>query len=167
MSCETVQAALDEGAVEAPDMRAHLIACAACAAHARFLHALAAATAGPAPPPSPGPELLARTRVRAVRALRAHAPAPGGGAFRRELAGALAVLSVGLPLVLAHAWLVAEGALALLGGILPPLLLDGLGVAYFGSLALAVGTLYALVPLWLATIRSARTPGAGVLESGT
>lgn len=167
MSCEAVQTALDEGAAEAPGVRAHLGTCAACAAHARFLHALGTAAASPGSAPFVAPELLAHTRARAVHALRAHAPAPAGGAFLRELAGVLAVLSVGLPLVLAHAWLVAEGALALLGGILPPLLLEGLGVVYFGSLALAVGTLYALLPLWVATIRSARTQSVGGLEHGT
>jgi hypothetical protein len=77
-----------------------------------------------------------------------------------EVAAAIAVLTLALPLVLAHAWLVAEGAAALLGGWLPPVVLEGLGVFYFGSLALAVGTLYALLPLWVATLRRARLEAA-------
>lgn len=157
MSCDTVQAALDGGADDA-GVRAHVAACTACAAHERFVRALDAAFAAE-PAPALAPALLAQTRARSARALRAHASAPAGGLLR-ELAGVVAVLALGLPLVVAHAWLVAEAALALLGGILPPLLLEGLGVLYFGSLALAVGTLYALLPLWVATVRRARTTEA-------
>jgi hypothetical protein len=166
MSCETVQAALDDGAVHDPSLRAHLAECAACAAHERFVRALGASFAALERTPELAPALLARTRTRAARALRAHAPVPARGLLR-ELAGVLVVLALGLPLVLAHAWLVAEGALVLLGGILPPLLLEGLGVVYFGSLALAVGTLYALLPLWVATVRRARTERVRLLEHGT
>ncbi|HSJ95671.1 MAG TPA: hypothetical protein VLC53_01280 [Myxococcota bacterium] len=159
MSCAAVQEALEAQALAdiapEPSVRAHLAACADCAAHERFLRALGAALAAQ-PAPAPSFELLARTRERATRALRAHAPAPARGLLR-ELAAALAVLTLALPPALAHAWLVAEGATALLGGILPPLLLEGLGVAYFGSLALAVGALYAVVPLWVASLRRART----------
>jgi hypothetical protein len=149
-----MQEALEAGADD-PPLRAHLGGCAACAGHARFLRTLEAALAAEAPP-ALAPELLARTRARAVRTLRAHAPAPTRGLLG-ELAGALAVLALALPFVLAHAWLVAEGASALLGGILPPLVLEGLGVVYFGSLALAVGALYALLPIWIALVRRART----------
>lgn len=164
MSCESVQEAL-AGAAGDPAVRAHLAGCAACAAHERFLRALAAAFDAEAAP-ALAPELLARTQTRAARALRAHAPAPARSLLR-EVVAALAVMALALPLVLAHAWLVAEGALALLGGILPPLLLEGLGVVYFGSLALAVGTLYALLPIWVATVRRARTERASPLEYGT
>jgi hypothetical protein len=78
----------------------------------------------------------------------------------REVVAALAVLALALPVVVGHAWLVAEGAIALLGGLLPPLVLEGLGVVYFGSLALAVGALYALLPLWVAVVRRARSEAA-------
>jgi len=148
-----------------PAVRAHVAGCPECTAHERFLRALGAAFDAEAPS-ALAPELLARTHARAARALRAHAPAPTWGLLR-EVSAALAVLALALPLVLAHAWLVAEGALALLGGILPPLLLEGLGIVYFGSLALAVGTLYALLPIWVATVRRARTDRLSPLEHGT
>jgi hypothetical protein len=137
-----------------PAERAHVEACAACGAHLRFLRALGATLAHDAPPP-PAPEIVARSRERATRALRAHRAAPPRG-FGRELAVSLAVLALALPVALGHAWLVAEGAARLLGPLLPHAVLLGLGVVYFGSLALAVGTLYALVPLWVATLRRAR-----------
>lgn len=162
MSCESTQAALDAlapGAAAAdPALRAHLGHCAACAAHERFLVALGAALRAEAPP-APAAEIVARTRARAARALRAHAPLRARDLLR-ELLGAVAVLALALPFTVAHAWLVAEGAVALLGGILPPLVLEGLGVVYFGSLALAVGTLFALLPLWVATVRRARMEAA-------
>jgi len=154
VSCEAVQEALAGSAVD-PEVRAHVAECAECAAHERFLRALGAAFSADAAPPL-APELLARTHARAARALRAHAPAPTRGLLR-EVVAALAVLALALPVVIAHAWLVAEGALALLGGVLPPLLLEGLGVFYFGTLALAVGTLYALLPIWVGMVRRART----------
>lgn len=127
-------------------------------AHDERLLAQLAALADDAPAP-PAPALVARTRLRAVRALRAHAPARTR-ALLGELALALGVLTLALPFTLAHAWLVAEGAAALLGGLLPPLLLEGLGWFYFGSLALAVGALYAFVPLWVASVRRARQEAA-------
>lgn len=122
------------------------------------LHAQLAALADEAPAP-PAPDVVARARLRAVRTLRAHAPAPTRSLLG-ELALAIGVLALGLPFTFAHAWLVAEGGAALLGGLLPPLVLEGLGVVYFGSLALAVGTLYALVPLWVASVRRARREAA-------
>jgi len=122
------------------------------------VHALLAALADETPAP-PAPDVVARARRRALRTLRAHAPAPTR-ALLGELALAVAVLALGLPVTFAHAWLVAEGAAALLGGWVPPVVLEGLGVVYFGSLALAVGALYAFVPLWVASVRRARREAA-------
>lgn len=163
MSCEAVQAALEARALGVPTHggdgahAAHLAACADCAAHQRVLAALAAAPAEGVAPPAP--EVVARARKRAVRALRAHEQAPARGLVG-ELLLAAAVLALALPFTVAHAWLMAEGAGALLGGWLPAVLLDGLGVVYFGSLALAVGTLYALLPVWVALARRGRLPEA-------
>lgn len=161
MSCEAIEAVLEQrpgAASEDPAVRSHLERCAACADHARLVALLDGTLAAEAPAPA-SPEVVARCRARAARALRAHAPPPARGLLR-ELAAALAVMALALPLTIAHAWLVAEGAGALLGGILPRLVLEGLGVVYFGSLALAVGTLYALLPLWVATVRRARMEAA-------
>jgi anti-sigma factor RsiW len=156
VNCDDARAMLDArgpGAAEPapPALRAHLADCPACATHERFVHALAAALAAE-PVPALPPDLVARTRLRATRALRAHTRAPGPGLIA-EVVAVLAVLALALPLVLAHAWLVADVAVALLGGLLPPLVLEGLGAVYFASLALAVGTLYALLPIWVATAR--------------
>ena len=159
MSCETVQAALEAQALGAGTHEidaaaaAHLAACADCAAHQGLLAGLAAVLVEEAPPPRP--EVVALARERALRALRAHGPAPARGLVS-ELLVAAAVLALALPFTVAHAWLVAEGAAALLGGLLPAALLEGLGVVYFGSLALAVGTLYALLPVWVALARRGR-----------
>jgi hypothetical protein len=38
----------------------------------------------------------------------------------------------------------------------PQVVIFGLGVFYFGTFLLMVGTLYAFVPLWVATVRRAR-----------
>jgi anti-sigma factor RsiW len=163
MSCEGVQAALEALALGAqrdggdPAVAAHLAACATCAAHGRVLAALAATRGGAIAPPAP--EVVAHARERAVRALRAHEQAPAR-ALVAELLLAAAVLALALPFTVAHAWLVAEGAAALLGGLVPAVLLEGLGVVYFGSLALAVGTLYALLPVWVALVRRGRLPEA-------
>jgi len=163
VNCEAARERLDARGPDAaepipPALRAHLAACAACAAHERFVRALAAALEAE-PVPALPPDLVARTRLRATRALRAHTRTPAPGLVA-EVVAVLAVLALALPLVLAHAWLVAEGAVALLGGLLPPLVLEGLGVAYFASLALAVGTLYALLPFWVATARRVRKESA-------
>lgn len=158
VSCEAMQSALESGELAAaPQLREHVATCADCAAHERLLAVLAGGAAEPSAPPALA--LVAHTRMRASRVLRAHAAAPTRGLLA-EGALALAVLTLALPLALAHAWLVAEGAVALLGGWLPPLVLEGLGVVYFGSLALAVGALYALLPLWVATLRRARMEAA-------
>ena len=166
MTCEQTQEALTElllarrappPAGWEPALRDHAWECPACAAHLRFLHALTASLAHEALP-APTPELLARSRVRAARALRAHAPAPRlGRGFGRELAAALGVLVLALPLFVGQAWLVAEAGTALLAPLLPDVVLTGLGAVYFGTFALLVGSLYAFVPLWVATVRRART----------
>jgi hypothetical protein len=159
VSCERIQDELDalvlrRGAAGEDALPEHVATCAGCAAHLRFLRALAATLAHDAPP-APAPALVERSRVRAARALRAHAATPPRG-LARETALALAALALALPLAVAHAWLVAEGAATLLGPWLPAAVLAGLGVVYFGSLALAVGVVYALVPLWVATLRRTR-----------
>jgi len=139
-----------------PALRAHVAGCAACSAHLRFLRALSASLATELPT-TPSPELLARTRARAVRALRAQAPP-------RELArpflGALAVSLLALPVAAGHAWLVIEAGRRLLASWLPEPLLAWLGLVYFGSIALALGALYALVPLGVALARHAARDGA-------
>jgi hypothetical protein len=161
--CAAVEEALAErllaGTEPAPEVSAHVAQCAACASHERLLAALGAALAGEEAPSPPAPEAVERARRRALRALRAHEPAPVRGLLG-ELAVAAAVLALALPFAFAHAWLVAEGAVALLGGLLPPLLLEGLGVVYFGSLALAMGTLFAVLPPWVARIRRGRMEAA-------
>jgi hypothetical protein len=164
LSCEAVQEQLIErafahAAVDDPQLaalpealRAHLAGCEACRGHLRFVRALAASLASdPAPPPRP--VVMARTRARAIRALRAQRPARGAV---RPLVGALAVSLLALPVAVGHAWLVAEGASLLLGPWLPHALLAWLGIVYFGSIALALGALYALVPLWVALARHSR-----------
>jgi anti-sigma factor RsiW len=165
VSCDAIQGALEARALgtlgtadEQAAVSAHVARCAACAAHERLLVGLGAALAAEAPLP-PAPEVVERTRRRAVRALRAHEPAPARSLLG-ELAVAAAVLALALPFTFAHAWLVAEGAAALLGGLLPPLLLEGLGVVYFGSLALAMGTLFAVLPPWVAKVRRGRMEAA-------
>jgi hypothetical protein len=158
VSCEELQEQLTERvfargapALEAwdPALRSHVAACAACAAHLRFVRALVADLEA-APVEAPGPGVLAAAQQRALRALRARS-APRG--LLRELALALAVTLLAWPVAVAQAWLVAEGASALLAPLLPHLVLIGLGVVYFGSLALALGALYALLPLWVAIVR--------------
>lgn len=161
MSCEATQEELTERLLAQraaspmswdPVLRDHVHACAACAAHVRFLHALTASLADEvAVAPEPG--TIARSQSRAIRALRAHQPSRG---FGRELVAAVVVLALGLPLAVAQAWLVAQGVAALLEPIVPGIVLAGLGVFYFGTFLLMVGTLYALVPLWVATVRRAR-----------
>lgn len=163
MSCETAREALETrllaGAEPEPRVAAHVAQCSACATHERVLAELAVALGGGSAPREPTPESVERARRRALGALRAHQPAPA-----RELLGELgvaaAVLALALPFAFAHAWLVAEGAAALLGGLLPPLLLEGLGVVYFGSLALAMGTLFAVLPPWVAKVRRGRMEAA-------
>lgn len=135
-----------------PALRDHARGCAACAAHVRFLQALAASLASEVAV-APDPGTIARSQARALRALRAHQPSRG---FGRELVAAVVVLALGLPIAVAQAWLVAQGVAALLEPIVPEVVLVGLGVFYFGTFLLMVGTLYAFVPLWVATVRRAR-----------
>jgi len=139
-----------------PALRAHVQACTACAGHVQFLRALTTslASAGAAAlAPAPAPARIAQSRARAVRALRAHRPSR---AFGRELVGTVVVLALGLPLAVAQAWLIAQGAAALLEPLLPEAVLIALGVFYAGTFLLMVGTLYAFVPLWVAAVRRAR-----------
>ena len=154
--CDAIEERLSElalaGEIEPMDaeLRDHVAGCAGCSAHARFLRGLVAALdeLDAVPPVRPG--ALASTQRRAVRALRAQAPPPS---FARELAGALGLGVLALPVVIGHAWLVARGAEALLAPWLPRAVLAWLGFEYFGSLALAVGALYAAIPLALASAR--------------
>ncbi|MCL4683892.1 hypothetical protein KJ059_03965 [Myxococcota bacterium] len=161
MSCEAVQEELTERLLTPgapgpehwdPALRTHVQACTACAGHVQFLRALTTslASAGAA---ALAPAHIAQSRARAVRALRAHRPSR---AFGRELVGAVVVLALGLPLAVAQAWLIAQGAAALLEPLLPEAVLIALGVFYAGTFLLMVGTLYAFVPLWVAAVRRAR-----------
>ena len=135
-----------------PALHDHAQACSACAAHIRFLQALTASLASEVAV-APAPGTIARSQTRALRALRAQRPPRG---FGRELVAAVVVLALGLPIAVAQAWLVAQGVAALLEPIVPEVVLAGLGVFYFGTFLLMVGTLYAFVPLWVATVRRAR-----------
>ncbi|RIK99943.1 MAG: hypothetical protein DCC71_19700 [Proteobacteria bacterium] len=155
MSCEEIQEALDDRALarERGDLPHalgdHVRGCAACAAHLRFLHALADTLAEPAPAPV-HPTVLAMARARAARALRAReAPAAAAG-MGWELVAALSAAVLALPLVVGHAYLVLEGGAWLLASWLPAPLLTWLGLVYLGSLALGVGALYGLIPLAIA-----------------
>jgi len=153
MSCEAIQDAWTELALardlERPDagLREHAATCAGCSAHVGFLRALVSALEALDAVPAVRPSALASAQKRALRALRAQAPPPH---LARQLAGALGLALLALPVVLGHAWLVARGAEAVLAPWLPSALLTWLGFVYFGSLALAVGTLYAAIPLALA-----------------
>ena len=152
MSCEAIQERMSELALaralqttERWDAEAleHALGCADCADHARFLRELVASLeASPVAPVDA--TAVAGTRRRATRALRAQAPPPH---LVRELAAALAVALLALPILLGDAWLVAREATALLSPWLPDALLEWLGVVYFGSLALTTGALYAAIPL--------------------
>jgi hypothetical protein len=135
-----------------PALREHMQACAACTGHRQFLRTLTTSLAGEGVP-APAPAVIARSRTRAARALRAHRPSRG---FGREWVAAVVVLALGLPIAVAQAWLVAQGAAALLEPLVPEVVLVGLGVFYAGTFLLLVGTLYAFVPLWVATVRRAR-----------
>jgi hypothetical protein len=152
VSCEAFQERLDAGALARAaaldaDLATHLRDCAACAAHQRFLHALVGALDA-APPPAPADAaVVALARRRSARVLRAQETPAGVG---RELVAALAVALLALPLVVAHAYLVLEGAAWLLAAWLPAPVLTWLGGVYLGSLALGVGALYGLIPLAVA-----------------
>jgi len=154
--CDAIEERLSDlalaGEIELVDaeLRAHLVGCSACSAHARFLRAVVAALDELDAVPAVRPGALAAAQRRAVRALRAQAPPPS---FGRELASALGLGVLALPVVIGHAWLVARGAEALLAPWLPRAVIAWLGFEYFGSLALAVGALYAAIPLALAAAR--------------
>jgi hypothetical protein len=163
MSCEGVQERLDDLALaraldggDAAELRDHAAQCTACGAHLRFLHELGAALEEPAVlPVSAG--VLAAAQRRAARVLRAREAPRGLG---RELAAALAVALLALPLVVAHAVLVVEGASWLLSAWVPEPVLAWLGAVYLASLALGVGALYGIIPLAVAWRRRSRVESA-------
>lgn len=140
--------ALHTDAPEAARAREHAHGCEACGAELRFLRALGASLEqGRAESPPVPALLLERTRSRAVRALRAQETPRGVG---RELVAALALALLALPLVVAHAVLVIEGADWLLAQWVPAPVLTWLAGMYVASLALGVGALYGLIPLAVA-----------------
>jgi hypothetical protein len=154
VTCEAIQERLDELALgraldaatpEARELAAHARDCAACGAHRGFLVALADALADPVPAVSEA--AVAASRRRAARVLRARATPPRVG---REIAAAVAVAVLALPLVVGHAYLVIEGGAWLLAQWLPAPVLTWLGAVYVVSLALGVGALYGLIPLAVA-----------------
>lgn len=155
MNCDAVQQQLDELALAhdaaSAELVAHADACAVCGAHRAFLHALDAEFA--ALPLAPvRASVVASAQERAARALRAREHAHG---FGRELVAALAIAVLALPLVVAQAFVVVEGAAWLLASWVPQPILFGLGVAYLGSFALGVGALYGSIPLVVAWRRRA------------
>ena len=158
MNCEEVQGRLTEAALAQsaaePDDLAHAGECTLCDRHTHFLEALAA-TLDDSTAPSLGPSALARCRERTLRTLRAHEVPIGIGS---DLIRAIALALLTLPLVIAHALAVAQGASLLLSPILPELALAWLGLVYFGSLALAVGVIYGSIPLLVARGRIAQRP---------
>lgn len=167
MSCEVVQERMEElalartldgEAADAAAAREHARDCEACGAQLRFLRALGASLERERGAALPVPdELLARTRARAVRALRARETPRGVG---RELVAALALAVLALPLVVGHAYLVIEGAAWLFAQWVPAPLLTWLAGVYVASLALGVGALYGLIPLAVAWRRRSTTEAA-------
>jgi len=167
VSCDAVQRQLEEfalartldgAAVDALAARAHAQGCEACGAQLRFLRALEASLEQErGAVPSVPVALLARTRTRAVRALRAQETPRGVG---REMAAALALALLALPLVVGHAYLVIEGAAWLLAQWVPAPVLTWLAGVYMASLALGVGALYGLIPLAVARRRRSTTEAA-------
>ncbi len=160
MSCEAVQRRLEEALAArrepAAGDHAHAEGCSACAAHRRFLVELTAELDALVVPPL-APAVLAATRERAAGALRERAAWRG---FGRELAAAVALALVALPVAVAHGLLVARGASALLGAWVPAPVLSWLGLVYFGSVALAFGVLYGSLPLAVAFSRRMREEAA-------
>jgi hypothetical protein len=150
--------ALDGEAAESLAARSHASDCESCGAQLRFLRALGASLEHErAEVPSLPSDLLARTRSRAVRALRAQETPRGVG---RELVAALALAMLALPLVVGHAYLVIEGAAWLLSQWVPAPVLTWLAGVYVASLALGVGALYGLIPLAVAWRRRSTTEAA-------
>jgi hypothetical protein len=160
MTCDAIQERLDEQvlarALAAPDagaeaLLAHAATCDACGAHLAFLRAMDAELGGAvvAPPPA---AVVARAERGALRALRAREHPRG---FARELVAALAIAVLALPLVVAQAVVVVEGAAWLLASWVPEPILAWLGFGYLGTFALAVGALYASIPLVVAWRRRA------------
>lgn len=167
MSCESIQQRMEElaldralggEAAEAIAAREHARECAACGPHLRFLNAMGASLERErTATPLVATALLAQTRARALRALRAQETPRGVGG---ELAAALALAVLALPLVVGHAVLVIEGAAWLLAQWVPTPLLTWLGGLYVASLALGVGALYGLIPLAVAWRRRSITETA-------
>ena len=101
-----------------------------------------------------------RFRVRGIDAkqavvaidLQAQSEAFAIDAARKVGLSVLSVQALGLalPLVVAHAVLVVEGAAWLLAAWVPEPVLAWLGAVYLASLALGVGALYGIIPLAVA-----------------
>ena len=161
MSCDAVQQQLDACALEhalAPDgdaaaveSFAHAASCEACAAHLAFLRALDAELAA-IPLAAVRAPVVATAQQRATRALRARERPRG---FGRELAAALAVAVLALPLVVAQAFVVVESGAWLLAGWVPEAIRVWLAFGYLASFALGVGALYGSIPLVVAWRRRA------------
>jgi hypothetical protein len=151
VSCDAFQERLDASALARTaldaDLAAHVRDCTACGAHERFLFALVVALDATAPPQAVDAAVVALAQRRSARVLRAQSTPVGVG---RELVAALAIALLALPLVVAHAYLVLEGAAWLLASWVPAPVLTWLGGVYLGSLALGVGALYGLIPLAVA-----------------
>ncbi len=160
MSCDAFQQQLDACALArtlepaggaAAEAFAHAASCEACGAHLTFLRAIdAELSAIPLAPVRAS--VVAAAQQRAARALRARERPRG---FGRELAAALAVAVLALPLVIAQAFVVVEGGAWLLAGWLPQPILVWLGFGYLASFALGVGALYGSIPLVVAWRRRA------------
>lgn len=166
MNCDDFQQRLEESALartlatgshgsepgEALAAIAHADACERCAAHLAFLRALdAELEALPLAPVRAS--IVASAEQRAARALRARERPHG---FGRELAAALAVAVLALPLVVAQAFVVVESGAWLLASWVPEPILMGLGIGYLASFALGVGALYGSIPLVVAWRRRAQ-----------
>lgn len=160
MSCDAFQQRLDESALAhalalddgaAAEPFTHAASCEACGAHLAFLRALDAEL-GAVPLAAVRAPVVATAQQRATRALRAREQPHG---FARELAAALAVAILALPLVVAQAFVVVESGAWLLAAWVPEPILVWLGFGYLASFALGVGALYGSIPLVVAWRRRA------------
>lgn len=153
MSCDAVQERLTlaflERTVPAPEDAAHATRCEACSRLARELRA-AQEHLGALQVPVLRPAARASCEARALRALRAQraarAPAPLRG-LGRDLARALLIGLLALPIAAGHAWLVAWAGRTLLAPWLPASVLGWLGIVYFAPVVLALAVLYGAIPL--------------------
>jgi hypothetical protein len=154
--CERVQLRLCEAALAGRDAdageRSHARGCESCAAYASLLERLDRELA-PASLTPLSPALLAVCRSRAERALRAR-ELPCG--FGRDVARALGLGLLALPLVALWSTLVVRWTTAALAPLVPDMLLAWLGLVYFGSLALGLGLAYGAIPIAIALARGRR-----------